>query len=295
MSGGRRLLSSPAPAKLNLYLHITGRREDGYHELDSLIAFAEPCDRVDAEGATNFSLSITGPFASALNATGEDNLVAQAARGLAKLSGIEPAARLTLDKNLPVASGIGGGSSDAAATLRLLSRLWNLSPKREAMAALALSLGADVPMCLHGETCFAGGIGERLFPAPKLPDCGLVLVNPGVVLSTPEVFRARRGGFSEQARFAETPADASELAQLLATRRNDLEAPAMTLAPEIGEVLRVLRNLPGCRIARMSGSGATCFALFDDDAGAVAAAGKLHARHINWWVKQSRLIADARH
>ncbi len=290
MSGGGRPLSSPAPAKLNLYLHITGRRDDGYHELDSLIAFAEPCDRVTAEAAADFSLSVTGPFAPALDAADDDNLVAKAARGLAELAGIEPAARLTLDKNLPVASGIGGGSSDAAAALRVLMRLWDITPEPDALATLALSLGADVPMCLHGETCFAGGIGERLDPAPTLPNCGLVLVNPGTALATPDVFRARTGSFSAPARFAEAPADVSELAQLLAARQNDLEAPAMALAPEIGEVLRALSDLPGSRFARMSGSGATCFALFDDDARAIEAAKEFRARHGDWWIEPGRLV-----
>lgn len=289
MSGEGRPLSFAAPAKLNLYLHITGQREDGYHELDSLIAFAEPCDWVIAEPAADFLLALTGPFARALDSPCDDNLVARAGRGLATLAGIEPAARLTLEKNLPVASGIGGGSSDAAAALRVLMCLWDIAPGSDALAKLALSLGADVPVCLHGKTCFAGGIGERLDPAPMLPKCGLVLVNPGVALATPEVFRARSGNFSAPARFTEVPADATALAYFLAARRNDLEAPALALAPEIGEVLSALRDLPGCRLARMSGSGATCFALFDDNVQAAAAAGVLRARRGDWWIQPSRL------
>ena len=287
---GRQLLSSAAPAKLNLYLHITGRRDNGYHELDSLIAFAEPCDWIVADRAQDFLLDLTGPFAPALDSPSDDNLVARAARGLATLAGIEPAARLALEKNLPVASGIGGGSSDAAAALRVLMCLWNIAPESDALAELALSLGADVPVCLHGKTCFVGGIGERCDPAPKLPNCGLVLVNPGVALATPEVFRARTGGFSASARFTETPTDAVALARFLAVRRNDLEAPALFLAPVIGEVLRALRDLPGCRFARMSGSGATCFALFDDHVEAESAARVLHEHHGDWWVKPGRLL-----
>jgi len=286
--GGGRPLFSAAPAKLNLYLHITGRREDGYHELDSLIAFAEPCDWVAVEPAADFLLAPTGPFAGALDTPHDDNLVVRAGRGLAALAGIEPAARLYLEKNLPVASGIGGGSSDAAAALRGLMCLWDIMPESDALAELALSLGADVPVCLHGETCFVGGIGERLDPAPKLPNCGLVLVNPGVALATPEVFRARTGSFTAPARFTEVPADATALARFLAARRNDLEAPALALAPAIGEVLHALRDLPGCRFARMSGSGATCFALFDDNARAVAAAGLLRTHHGNWWIEPGR-------
>lgn len=290
MSSDGRPLSSPALAKINLYLHIIGRRGDGYHELDSLIAFAKPYDTVDAEAALEFSLSITGPFAPVLDAVGDENLVIKAARGLAGLASIEPAVRLTLNKNLPVASGIGGGSADAAATLRVLLKLWDLTVDTEALAALALSLGADVPMCLHSKTCFAGGIGERLDPSPNLPDCGLVLVNPGVTLATAEVFRARNAVYSAPARFTKMPVDASGLAGLLAARRNDLEAPALALAPVIGEVLEVLRDLPGCRFARMSGSGATCFALFDDDVSAIAAADELSLRHGDWWIKPGLLV-----
>jgi len=289
VNGKGYLISSSAPAKLNLYLHITGRREDGYHELDSLIAFAEPCDWVTAEPAADLFLSLTGPFAPALGSPRDDNLVSRAARGLAALAGIEPAAHLTLEKNLPVASGIGGGSSDAAAALRALTCLWGIALESDALTELAISLGADVPMCMHGETCFAGGIGERLDPAPTLPNCGVVLVNPGVALATPEVFRARTGGFSEPARFTEVPADAAALAQFLMPLRNDLEAPALALAPVIGEVLCALCELPGCRLARMSGSGATCFALFDDNVRAAVAAGALRARHGNWWIETGRL------
>lgn len=279
-----------APAKINLYLHITGQRGDGFHTLDSLIAFAAPFDRVSAAPASSLSLDVSGPFATVLQNTSEPNLVETAARKLAALAGIAPNVHITLDKQLPVAAGIGGGSSDAAATLHALVALWGLAPDPAALAALALSLGADVPMCLHGKTCFAGGIGETLEPAPALPDCALLLVNPGVSLATPDVFRARSGEFSQPARFERAARDVQDLAELLAARGNDLEAPAQALAPVIGETLRALRALPGCRLARMSGSGATCFALFDDDGIAVEGADLLRAGHGGWWIAPSRFV-----
>ncbi len=294
MTGGaERSFSSEAPAKLNLYLHVTGRRADGYHELDSLIAFAAPFDLVSAAPAKELSLHLSGPFAPDLNSADGQNLVEKAARRLAELADIKPAVRITLDKQLPIAAGIGGGSSDAAATLRVLTSLWRLKINSKALQALALSLGADVPMCLHGKTCFAGGIGEKLDVVPALPDCALVLANPGVSVATPNVFRARSGAFSAPARFTEAPKDVGALAELLAARRNDLEAPAKALAPVIDDVLYALGELPGCRFARMSGSGATCFALFEDASEAVAAADILRAQHGDWWIAPSSLIQAA--
>ncbi|MDA0229046.1 MAG: 4-(cytidine 5'-diphospho)-2-C-methyl-D-erythritol kinase [Proteobacteria bacterium] len=294
MTGGtERFFSSEAPAKLNLYLHVTGRRADGYHELDSLIAFAAPFDRVSAAPAKEFSLHLNGPFAADLKSAGGQNLVEKAARCLAELANIKPATRITLDKQLPVAAGIGGGSSDAAAALRVLISLWRLNISSDALQTLALSLGADVPMCLHGRTCFAGGIGEKLDAAPALPDCALVLANPGVSVATPDVFRARSGAYSAPARFTEAPKDVGAFAELLAARRNDLEAPAKALAPVIDDVLHALGELPGCHLARMSGSGATCFALFEDAGEAVVAAEILRAQHGDWWIAPSRLIQPA--
>lgn len=294
MTGGtEQPFSSDAPAKLNLYLHVTGRRDDGYHELDSLIAFAAPFDRVSAAPAKDFSLHLSGPFAPDLNSAGGQNLVEKAARCLAELADINPAARITLVKQLPIAAGIGGGSSDAAAAIRVLTSLWRLNIDSNALQALALSLGSDVPMCLHGRTCFAGGVGEKLDAAPALPDCALVLAHPGVSVATPDVFRARRGAYSAPARFTDAPKDVGGLAELLASRRNDLEAPAKALAPVIDDVLHALGELPGCRFARMSGSGATCFALFGDAGEAVVAADILRAQHGDWWIAPSSLIQAA--
>jgi 4-diphosphocytidyl-2-C-methyl-D-erythritol kinase len=229
-----------------------------------------------AEPAEALSLVLRGPFGAALQAE-PDNLVLRAARALAAAAGREPRLRLTLEKNLPVASGIGGGSADAAACLRLLGRLWNVTPPPE----LAISLGADLPVCLAGRAARMSGVGERLAPAPGLPDCGIVLVNPGVALRTVDVFRARRTGFSAVAGLPDAWPDARSMAADLAGLGNDLEAPAIGLCPAIGDVLAALRAAPGCLLSRMSGSGATCFGLFADPAAAARAARALHRP--GWW------------
>ncbi|MGE5268430.1 MAG: 4-(cytidine 5'-diphospho)-2-C-methyl-D-erythritol kinase [Thiohalocapsa sp.] len=285
-----------APAKVNLYLHVTGRRPDGYHLLDSLVAFADIGDRVTAAPATSLSLTLGGPEPGALAGLGDDNLVLRAARLLAAAAGLRGSrgapfgAALHLDKRLPSASGIGGGSSDAAATLRLLNRLWREPLDAEALLALALRLGADTPACLAAAPVWVGGIGERLDPAPGLPDAGIVLANPRGLLSTPAVFAARQGGFAAAARFAAMPATAAALAAMLGDRRNDLTAAAVSLVPDIGVVLDALARLPGALLARMSGSGATCFALFADRAAALAAVRQLIAEGKDWWIAAGALL-----
>jgi 4-diphosphocytidyl-2-C-methyl-D-erythritol kinase len=260
---------------------VTGRRADGYHELDSLVAFADIGDRLDARPAADLSLTVAGPEAGSLAALGEDNLVLRAARRLGARAGIAAGALLHLEKNLPVAAGLGGGSSDAAAALRALAALWRLPTERAAQVAPVL--GADVPVCLYGRPAWVGGIGERITPAPGLPSAGLLLVNPRVALPTAAVFAARRGTFSGPGRFAPMPADAEGLAQALASRRNDLLEAAIGLAPAIGAVLARLDALPGALLARMSGSGATCFALFADRAAAARAGAALAAAEPGWW------------
>jgi 4-diphosphocytidyl-2-C-methyl-D-erythritol kinase len=275
------LLEETAPAKVNLFLHVVGRRSDGYHLLDSLAVFPAVGDALRATPAEVLSLALAGPFGGALQAE-PDNLVLRAARGLAELTGVRTGARLTLVKTLPVASGIGGGSADAAAALRLLGRLWGVAPPAEALQALALRLGADVPVCLGGCPARMGGVGEVLSPAPDLPAFGLVLVNPGVAVSTPEVFRARSGRFSPPAALPSGWPDAVVMARDLTALGNDLEPPAVALCPAIGAVLAALRTTPGCLLARMSGSGATCFGVFADAVAAAAAAEVL--RRPDWWV-----------
>ena len=271
-------LQARAPAKINLWLHVTGRRPDGYRELDSLVAFADIGDRLTAAPAAGLSLSVTGPFADALG-DGAGNLVVKAARAMAEHCGIPANAALHLEKILPVAAGIGGGSADAAAALRLCARLWQADIGADELARLALGLGADVPACLAGRTVRMRGIGERLAPLdPAPPAAPAVLVNPGVPVSTGQVFDALAEPFSPPARDRD-----GELAARAAANRNDLEAPAIALAPEIAQVLAALRAAPGLRLARMSGSGATCFGLFGGDAEAAAAARAIAAAHPAWW------------
>ncbi|HXE29212.1 MAG TPA: 4-(cytidine 5'-diphospho)-2-C-methyl-D-erythritol kinase [Stellaceae bacterium] len=281
----------PAPAKLNLYLHVTGRRADGYHLLDSLAAFSDIGDRLSVAPAPRLTLEITGPFARDL---AEDdprkNLVWRAAEALAARLDRVPDVALTLEKNLPVASGIGGGSSDAAAALKALAAHWQASLDEQTLCAIAAELGADVPVCVVARASFFGGIGDEIVPAPPLPPAPLLLVNPGIALPTASVFRARQGAFSPPARFAAAPASVAELAALLKERRNDLTDAAIGIVPAIGTVLARLAAQPGALLARMSGSGATCFALFETTAAAEAAAASLKLEQPRWWVAPGQLV-----
>jgi 4-diphosphocytidyl-2-C-methyl-D-erythritol kinase len=284
-------LTAFAPAKLNLYLHVTGRRADGYHLVDSLVAFADIGDRLTAEPARSLSLAVEGPEAAGLAADVDDNLVLRAARLLADRAGIAPGAALRLDKRLPVAAGIGGGSSDAAAALLLLRRLWRLSLGEEALCGLGARLGADVPACICRRAVWVGGIGELLEPAPPLPEAGILLANPRKTLPTPAVFAARRGPFGAAGRFAPMPGDVAALAGLLMLRGNDLTEAAIELVPEIRVVLEKLAQLPGSVLARMSGSGATCFALFADRAAAQMACARLADIEPRWWCAAGTFVA----
>ncbi|MBV9015986.1 MAG: 4-(cytidine 5'-diphospho)-2-C-methyl-D-erythritol kinase [Alphaproteobacteria bacterium] len=280
-----------APAKVNLYLHVVGKRADGYHLLDSLIAFADIGDEVTAAPADTMSLAVAGPEAEALAGLGDDNLVMRAARLLAARAAIGKGAALHLEKRLPAAAGIGGGSSDAAATLRALSRLWGGPLDNANLMALALELGADVPACLAARPVWVGGVGERLERAAALPSAGIVLANPRRPLPTADVFRCRSGAFSAADRFDPMPADAASLAAVLVSRRNDLTDAAASLVPEIGIVLGRLSGLPGALLARMSGSGATCFALFPNRDAALAAGQALAAAEPGWWSAAGALLA----
>lgn len=271
---------------------MTGRRPDGYHELDSLIAFANIGDRLLAAPAAGLSLELCGPEAAGLAGVGEDNLVLRAARRLAAAAGVTAGAALRLEKNLPVASGIGGGSSDAAAALLLLSRLWGLDLDQGTLAEIGLALGADLPVCLCRRPAWVSGVGERVDPLPGLPAAGILLANPRVALPTAAVFAARGGPFGAGVRFAPMPADAEGLAAALAACRNDLAEAALSLVPQIATVLRRLVALPGALLARMSGSGATCFALFRDGEAAARACAILAAAEPRWWVAAGRLAAD---
>lgn len=262
-----------ARAKINLCLHVTGQRDDGYHLLDSIVAFADIGDQITVVPSDVFSLIINGPFASGLSA-GEDNLVLKAARLYAKNC---KGAAITLTKNLPVASGIGGGSADAAATLRAMSRLTGAALPQDA----GLSLGADVPVCLQSTTCRMEGIGELITPIKDMADITAVLVCPNVSVATSSVFQAIKCKNNPP---ISQDSDDQDLSVFLHQQRNDLEKPSIALVSEIGQCLKQIKEA-GASLARMSGSGATCFGLFKSDIAAQNAAQSLSNYYPDWWVK----------
>ena len=289
-----RPLVTHAPAKINLSLHVLGRRADGYHTLESLVAFAGTGDTLRLEPGPDLSLTVEGPTAGQAGAS-QDNLVLKAARLLSeRVRGLRLGA-FRLTKRLPVAAGIGGGSSDAAAALRLLARLNNLSLDQPAIREAARLTGADVPVCLEPRARMMRGAGEDLGPPLKLPRLHAVLVNPRVPLETPKVFKGlglqpgetvASGGHPDLPRGALT---AEDLLELLRSARNDLEPPARLLEPSVDEALAILRATRGCRLARMSGSGATVFALYDNRAAAVEAGKATTRARPDWWVKPAAL------
>jgi 4-diphosphocytidyl-2-C-methyl-D-erythritol kinase len=276
----------PAHAKVNLWLNVVGRRGDGYHLLESLVAFVDLADTLDVRPADRLSLKLAGPQAAGL-AGDPDNLVLKAARCLAERAGLAPRAAIRLGKHIPVAAGLGGGSADAAAALRALSELWRIALPEEELFDLAASLGADVPMCLAGCTALVSGIGERLKPAPALPPAAILLVNPGTALPTRDVFEARRGPFSTAVPVTRPWRDMVEFAAALTARGNDLSDAAISLRPVIADVLAFLRNSDGARYAGMSGSGATCFALYDSLEAAQRASATMPPA---WWHHAGTLI-----
>jgi len=255
------------------------------------MAFTAFGDDVDIDPVFALILTLTGLFAAGLPAD-ETNLVLRAARGLQAITGVRAGAALAVTKNIPAAAGLGGGSADAGATLRGLCRLWRVEPPAGALDRLAASLGADVPACLHGRPVRATGIGERLVPLELPHGLGVLLVNPRQPLPTATVFRGVQAPF---ARAPSLPArlDHDGLLLALLSRRNDLEAPAIAACPAIADVLVALRGLPGCRIARMSGSGASCFALFAGAEAAEAARAQLAADQPGWWIQATTLDSPA--
>lgn len=286
------MLRVTAPAKINLFLHVGGKRADGYHALESLVCFAEAGDVLGFAAAGDLTLSVDGPFAAGLSGEG-DNLILRAARALIAMAGIRAGASMALTKNLPVASGIGGGSADAAAALRGLIKLWNAQIDDAVLHEIALSLGSDVPVCVKSVPAIMTGRGEGLHETGALPAMPMLLVNPGVAVSTGEVFR--RLGRTEADTLAAAPplptamTEAVLLDYLKATR-NDMEAPARAIAPAIGNVLDGMRA-QGALLARMCGSGATCYALFESDAALQAAAQALSSSHPDWWIAPTRIAA----
>ena len=282
-------VSIQAPAKVNLYLHVTGRRADGYHLLDSLFAFAKDGDVVSVRNAETLSLKVKGPYAGALPDT-KENIVLKAARALAETCAVTTGAEIILEKNLPVASGIGGGSADAAAVLKALCQLWNTDISEQKLSEIALRLGADVPSCLCSEAVQVSGIGDVLTPAPAFPRLFVVLVNPNKPVSTPAVFKTRDPVFSQASPLTEKIADFDDFILALSRRRNDLYEAACRLEPDIGQVIWELNDSPFCRLARMSGSGGTCFGLFPDAQKAFSACEKMRSKHPNWWFLNTMIV-----
>lgn len=282
------MLKIDAPAKINLALHITGRRADGYHLIESLVVFAKLGDRVSVQQTERDMFRLEGPEAAALSGEDADNnLVVRARDGLremARRSGLElPPVEICLEKRLPVASGIGGGSADAAATLKALCALWDYAPDLEALSQLALQLGADVPMCLDGRALIARGIGETLSPVHLGFGLDLVIVNPRVSVSTPAVFSALKERDNAPLPAPENLDDRDGFVKWLEAARNDLQPPAQRMVPDIADCLSAL-DLVGARLSRMSGSGASCFGIFDSAEMAQAAAWSLQENKPNWFV-----------
>lgn len=283
------MFTEKAYAKINLYLHIIGKRDDGYHQLDSLAVFPDVGDELTLVPSINpkqlVMLEMTGPFAAQLKGEHHnDNLIIKAAYKLAEqVQGNVTPVQIQLKKNLPVSSGIGGGSSDAAATLRLLMRYWNIKLDHDTLLRYALQLGADVPVCLNPITQRMQGIGEDISFGYEIPSFGMVLVNHGEGVSTAEVFKKRDSSFSEKVNLKKHLSSATAFIDELSSYKNDLQGSAIALNPKIQHVLEAINQLPSCRLARMSGSGATCFGLFETVEQAVKAADILSSKY-SWWI-----------
>lgn len=281
---------SLAPAKVNLFLHVGPVAADGYHPLASLVAFADIGDGLTVGPAERLSLTVTGPFGQGLN--DGDNLILKALRALGDATGAgDPPVAVALDKQLPIAAGLGGGSSDAGAALKATRDALGLSLDDDALADIAAHVGADGPMCLHARAAWAGGRGDRLTFEPRLPPLPALLVNPGVPSPTGAVYRRYDEGRAGSADQRDPPADwgLSPFIDWLASQRNDLEDPAVALQPAIGEALAETARLPGVRLVRMSGSGATVFALFETAEHAADAARRLTLIRPGWWVRPAVL------
>jgi 4-diphosphocytidyl-2-C-methyl-D-erythritol kinase len=277
------MLTEKARAKINLTLRVVDRRADGYHELESLVVFADVADVLTLRAADDLRLDVGGPFAAAMGAA-DNNLVLKAVSALRqRVSGLK-AGHFHLDKRIPVAGGVGGGSADAAAALRLLASANGVGLGDARLAEAALAIGADVPVCLESKPRIMRGVGERLSAPIALPKLVAVLVNPGVALATKDVFGAFAGSAFAEEDHAEVPGDRAALIRYLEHHGNDLTPAAIASAPVVGEVLDALGELADVRLVRMSGSGPTCFALFDTEVAVMNAAKELEVAYPGWWV-----------
>ncbi|MEN3930391.1 4-(cytidine 5'-diphospho)-2-C-methyl-D-erythritol kinase [Microvirga sp. W0021] len=287
-------LYSFAPAKINLSLHVCGRRSDGYHDIESLVAFASEGDGLTLVQGEALALEITGPFAFDLQAT-DDNLIFKAVKALQKYKSNLRLGTFHLEKRLPVSSGIGGGSTDAAAALRLIAQINNIPFSDPDLIRAASETGADVPVCLETQARIMRGIGDHLEAPVQLPRISVLLINPGISVSTPAVFSALGLEKGQQYRSADAMQlpvvikTQEQLISLLMQTENDLQAPAISQCPKIAKVLNALEALSGCEFARMSGSGATVFGIFDNFDHAESAAASVSAQHPHWWAKPAWL------
>ena len=281
------MIRIPAPAKLNLFLQITGKRADGYHLIESLAGFTDFGDWVEVSDAPELALLIDGPFAALLQGDNNNNLVLKAARALQRHCRITRGAHIHLHKAIPIGAGLGGGSSDAAAALKTLIELWQLSIPEPELHTIALSLGSDVPVCLLQKTAWISGIGEQVLPVAMMVECWVLLVNPNIPLLTADVYQKFSGVFSPASQPLASISSLNHLVGIMQSRHNALEAPAISLLPAIAGILSALRSTDGCRIARMSGSGATCYALYDSQAQAQRAAEMMQ---VGWWAQVTRFL-----
>lgn len=278
-----------ARPKVNLFLHVTGKRDDGYHLLESLVCFPKNGgDTLRVSAAEDLTLTSSGPYSENMGGSAV-NLVLKAATLLQSEFGISKGAHIHLEKNLPVASGIGGGSSDAAAAMHLLNEFWRIDASLETLTQLGERLGADIPVCLFAEAAMMEGVGEKVTPLGPLPELFILLVNPGVSVATPTVFKAMKGIAGKKILPNFEAMSSSVFLENLRGCSNDLEAGAIGLVPEIGDVLHALNRCADTEIVRMSGSGATCFALFETEAAANVAGNKIHEEYPNWWTLVSGL------
>lgn len=272
-----------APAKINLMLHVTAKRDDGYHRLQSLVMFADVGDEVALTPSTEFTLRVTGEFAGLLQG---DNLISKAANALALAANMKPHGTITLDKKLPIGAGLGGGSSDAAAALKLLADDWNIAAP---LAKIATALGSDVPACLHGAPLWMEGAGDELSPVSLPFDVPALLVNPRQEVATQAVYQKVKPPYSPHLTLPTGFATLAALLEFLRSTHNALEEPALSIAPIIRKVMHDVSFLPGCLLSRMSGSGATCFGIFPSQKACINAGRELENLHPNWWIKPALL------
>lgn len=283
-----------APAKVNLFLHITGKRDNGYHELESLISFADFGDQLHIEHADKLSLNIAGSFAKKFKQSEIDtsptskNIITKTLWALAELSGRDPKFKITLEKDLPLAAGIGGGSSDAAAIARYLVQEWKI-PHDDKLDAILLSLGADVPVCFYGQSAFVSGIGETITPAPSMPKIYAVLVNPRQSCSTQAIFEKFNSGYHKNVELPDRFDSVQDLCTFLKEQHNDLEDAAIRNIPAIYDILTKLDAFEDCLLTRMSGSGATCFGIFETEDQVIQAKKDLRQTNSDWWIKAGAL------